>query len=103
MSVTRLVEAFVGRRDDRSQFVPKYENSGVLETTRGRCHNPVLRVKPCLFCLYTLIVYWFGHLLSRKRDTIHVNWAGNTSITFSGVQPTVRYNARDKILFPQAT
>jgi hypothetical protein len=102
MSVRRIVEAFVGRRDDRSHVFKKIREHLSLETTRGRCRNTVLRVEPCLFCLYALIVYWFDHLPRRNRETIHVNWAGKTSITFSDALPAVRYNAWDKYLFPQA-
>jgi hypothetical protein len=56
MSVKRIVEAFVGRWDIEVTFEEMREHLG-LETTRGRCRNTVLRVEPCLFCLYALIVY----------------------------------------------
>jgi hypothetical protein len=56
MSVRRIVEAFVGRWDDRSHVFKKIREHLSLETTRGRCRNTVLHVEPCLFCLYTLIL-----------------------------------------------
>ena len=37
------------------------------------------------------------------RETIHVNWKGKTSITLFDALTTIRYNARDKLLFPQVT
>jgi hypothetical protein len=101
MSVKRIVEAFVGRWDIEVTFEEMREHLG-LETTRGRCRNTVLRVEPCLFCLYTLVVYWFDHLPRRSRETIHVNWAGKTSITFSDALTSVRYNAWDHYLFPHS-
>ena len=72
-----------------------------LETTRGRCRNTVLRAEPCLFGLYTLIVYWFTHLPKTNRERIHVNWVGKPSITFSDALASVRYNAWDAFLFPR--
>ena len=98
MSVRRIVETFVGRWDIEVTFEEMREHLG-LETTRGRCRNTVLRVEPCLFCLYTLITYWFAHLPKRDRETIHVTWVGKTSITFSDALASVRYNAWDDYLF----
>lgn len=66
MSMRRIVEAFAGRWDIEVTFEEMREHVG-LETTRGRCRNTVLRVEPCLFCLYTLIVYWFDHLPRQKQ------------------------------------
>jgi hypothetical protein len=102
MSVRRIVEAFVGRWDDRSHVFKTIRDHLSLQTTGGRFHNTILRVEPCLFCLYTLIVYWFDHLPWRNRETIQGNLVGKTLITFSDVLPTVRCNAWDKYLFPQA-
>ena len=102
MSVKRIVEAFVGRWDIEVTFEEMREHLG-LETTRGRCRNTVLRVEPCLFCLYALIVYWFDHLPRQNRETIRVDWAGKTTITFSDAQTSVRYNAWDDYLFPHST
>lgn len=99
MSVRRIVEAYVGRWDIEVTFEEMREHVG-LETTRGRCRNTVLRVEPCLFCLYTLIVYWFDHLPRRNQKAIHVAWVGKTAITFSDALTSVRCNAWDDSLFP---
>lgn len=100
MSVKRIVETFVGRWDIEVTFEEMREHLG-LKTTRGRCRNTVLRVEPCLFGLYSLIVYWFVHLPKRNRETIHVAWVGKTSLTFSDALASVRYNAWDDYLFQQ--
>lgn len=100
MNVQRIVETFVGRWDIEVTFEEMREHLG-LETTRGRCRNTVLRVEPCLFGLYTLVVYWFAHLPKTNRETIHVRWAGKASITFSDALASVRYNAWDEFLFPR--
>lgn len=98
MSVKRIVETFVGRWDIEVTFAEMREHLG-LETTRGRCRQTVLRVEPCQFGLYTLIVYWFAHLPKRNRETMHAVWVGKTSITFSDALASVRYNAWDDYLF----
>jgi hypothetical protein len=100
MSVKRIVETFVGRWDIEVTFEEMREHLG-LETTRGRCRNTVLRVEPCLFGLYSLIVYWFVHLPKRNREKIHAAWVGKTSITFSDALASVRYNAWNDYLFQQ--
>ncbi len=100
MSVKRIVETFVGRWDIEVTFEEMREHLG-LETTRGRCRNTVLRVEPCLFGLYSLIVYWFVHLPKRNREKIHTAWVGKTSITFSDALASVRYNAWNDYLFQQ--
>ena len=102
MRVRRIVETFVGRWDIEVTFEEMREHLG-LETTRGRCRNTVLRVEPSLFLLYTLIVYWFAHLPKRERETIHLPWAGKTSITFSDALVSVRRNAWDDYLFQHAS
>lgn len=98
MSVTRIIESFVGRWDIEVTFEEMREHLG-LETTRGRSRNTVLRVEPCLFTLYTLIVYWYDHLPTRERGKIRVKWQGKTALTFSDIIATVRRNAWDDHLF----
>jgi hypothetical protein len=102
MSVKRIVEALVGRWDIEVTFEEMREHPG-LETTRGRCRNTVLRVEPCLFCFYTLVVYWFDYLPKRNQEAIHLNWAGKTNISFSDALTSVRRNAWSDYLFPHPT
>ena len=73
-----------------------------LETTRGRSRNTVLRAEPCLFALYTLVVYWHAHLPRRNRHQIHAHWPGKKAITFADAMASVRRNAWDEFLFQRA-
>ena len=100
MSPARIIEAFVGRWDIEVTFEEMREHLG-LETTRGRIRNTVLRVEPCLFLLYTLIVFWYARLPSRNRRVIRINWHGKTTIAFSDAIAAVRRNAWEDRLFPQ--
>ncbi|NJO55882.1 MAG: hypothetical protein HC834_05455 [Rhodospirillales bacterium] len=98
MSVARIIEAFVGRWDIEVTFAEMREHLG-LETTRGRSRNTVLRAEPCLFALYTLIVYWYVHLPKKDRQVIHAHWRGKTTLTFTDAMASVRRNAWDEFLF----
>lgn len=51
ISVSSIIESFVGRWDIEVTFEEMREHLG-LETTRGRSQNTVLRVEPSLFLLY---------------------------------------------------
>ncbi|MCA9052190.1 MAG: hypothetical protein KDA75_00055 [Planctomycetaceae bacterium] len=99
MSVARVIETFVGRWDIEVTFEEMREHIG-FETTRGRSRNTVLRAEPCLFLLYTLIVYWHAHLPQQVRSTIRIFWHGKQSLTFSDAMANVRRNAWDEFLFP---
>ena len=101
MSVARIIEAFVGRWDIEVTFEEMRAHLG-LETTRGRSRNTVLRVEPCLFGLFTLIVHWHAHLPQRDRTTIHMNWNGKTALTFSDAIASVRRSAWEEYLFQPA-
>jgi hypothetical protein len=98
MSVTRVIETFVGRWDIEVTFEEMREHLG-LETTRGRSQNTVLRAEPCLFCLYTLVVYWHAHLPKKDRTKIHARWHGKKSLTFTDAMASVRRSAWDEFLF----
>ena len=102
MSVRRIIEAFVGRWDIEVTFEEMREHVG-LETTRGRARNTVLRAEPCLFCLYTLVVYWYVHLPRSKQQKLQVDWNGKTAIAFSDAMASVRRSAWDEYLFQQPT
>lgn len=98
LSVTRVIEAFVGRWDIEVTFEEMREHLG-LETTRGRSRNTVLRVEPCLFLLYTLVAYWYAHVPKREQGKIHAAWNGKKVITFTDAMIAVRRNAWDDYLF----
>ena len=61
-----------------------------LETTRGRTPNTVLRVAPCLFGLYTLVVALYTQLPARQRRQGGISWPGKQDVTFSDAITAVR-------------
>jgi hypothetical protein len=101
LAATEIIEAFVGRWDIEVTFEEMREHLG-LETTRGRSRNTVLRVEPCQFLLYSLIVYWYAQLDSqREAAVVWYSWPGKTSITFSDAMIAVRRSAWEKYIFQQ--
>ncbi len=101
MSIVRIIQAYVGRWDIEVTFEEMREHLG-LETSRGRTRNTVLRVEPCLFLLYTLIVYWYVHLPKAERAKIHIQWHGKVGIAFSDAVISVRRNVWYDFLFQRS-
>lgn len=98
MTPRQIIESFVGRWDIEVTFAEMRAHLG-LEKSRGRCRKTVLRVEPCLFCLYSLVAYWFANLPARQNKEIHVPWLGKTSLTFSDALVAVRSNLWRQQLF----
>ena len=101
MTPRQIIESFVGRWDIEVTFEEMRAHLG-LEKSRGRCRQTVLRVEPCLFCLYSLVAYWFANLPAGQRKEIHVRWLGKTSVTFSDALAAVRSNQWRHQLFQRA-
>jgi hypothetical protein len=102
MSVTAIIEAFVGRWDIEVTFEETREHLG-LETPRGRTQNTVLRVEPSLFLLYSLVVYWYTQIAPTAGTKIRYSWHGKQSITFSDAMIAVRRSVWEHYLFQQPT
>ena len=90
--IREIFEKFVGRWDTEVMYEEMREHLG-LERNRGRCKQTVLRVEPCLFCLYSLIALWFACLPGDPLNRIIVAWPAKTSITLSDAITTVRREA----------
>lgn len=100
LDVTAIIEAFVGRWDIEVTFEEMREHLG-LETSRGRTRNTVLRVEPSLFLLYTIVVFWYTQITSKKELEIKYSWHGKSSITFSDAMLAVRRSAWEHYIFQQ--
>ncbi len=61
-----------------------------LETTRGRVEKTVLRLAPCLFGLYSVVVLVATELPRRLRSAAQVEWPGKIETTFSDLITAVR-------------
>jgi uncharacterized protein YerC len=61
-----------------------------LESTKGYSQQTVLRLTPCLFGLYTLVVLLYLQLPSPLRTLRAVFWKGKSTVTFSDMITCVR-------------
>src|SRR5436853_627460 len=57
---------------------------------RGWSRSTVLRVGPCLFGLYTVVVYLYAELPRRFAGVRVVDWPGKQDVTFSDAITAVR-------------
>ncbi len=89
LSAVEVIETYVGRWNEETTFQEMRAHLG-LETTRGRKAETVLRVAPCLFGLYTVVVGLYSQLPKRYQQVRGVNWAGKQDTTFSDAITAVR-------------
>jgi hypothetical protein len=89
MKPTELIEAFTGRWSIETTFQEMRAHLG-LETTRGRSEKTVLRMAPCLFGMYSVVVLIYSQLPARTRRVQAIAWSGKKDTTFSDAITTVR-------------
>jgi hypothetical protein len=89
LSAQIVIETFTGRWSIETTFQEMRAYLG-LETTRGRCAQTVLRVAPCLFGLYSVVVLLYTRLPNRYARLRGVDWPGKTEVTFSDAIMAVR-------------
>jgi len=89
MSVRSLIETYTCRWNIETTFeeVRSYLH---LETTRGWSRDTVLRVGPCLFALYTIVVWLYAELPGGWIGVRVVDWPGKRDVTFSDAITMVR-------------
>jgi hypothetical protein len=61
-----------------------------LESTKGYSQQTVLRLTPCLFGLYTMVVLLYLQLPRPSRTLRAVSWRGKSTVTFSDMMTCVR-------------
>ncbi len=88
-TAAQIIETYTGRWNLETTFQEMRCCLG-LETTRGRKAATVLRVAPCLFGLYTVVVALYVQLPARRRQGGVLSWAGKQDVTFSDALTTVR-------------
>jgi DDE superfamily endonuclease/putative transposase ISC1217 len=89
MTAAEVIECYTGRWSIETTFQEMRAHLG-LETTRGRCQATVLRVAPCLFGLYSVVVLLYTQLPKRARRAGVVEWCGKVDTTFSDAIVAVR-------------
>lgn len=89
MAPKEIIETFTGRWSIEVTFQESRDYLG-LGSTRGWTEKTVLRVAPCLFGLYSVVVLMYALLAKKKAQAGMVNWAGKDKITFSDAITSVR-------------
>jgi hypothetical protein len=89
MSAMTVIETYTGRWNIETTFQEARSYLG-LETTRGWSRDTVLRVGPCLFGLYTVVVWLYAGLPARFARVRVVDWPGKHDVTFSDAITAVR-------------
>jgi hypothetical protein len=88
-TAAQVIETYTGRWNIETTFAEMRGCLG-LETTRGWTEPTVLRVAPCLFGLYTVVVGLYVQLPTRRRLGVVVAWVGKRDVTFSDALTAVR-------------
>lgn len=70
-----------------------------VETTHGWIERTVLRVEPCLFVLYSVVVLWYAVLPEYDRQQQQPTWPGKTMVTFSDAITLVRRDLWQRRIF----
>jgi hypothetical protein len=86
---TEVIATYVGRWNEETTFQELRSCLG-LETTRGWKEPTVLRVAPCLFGLYTVVVALYSQLPRTAAGRFAVVWTGKQDITFSDALRAVK-------------
>jgi SRSO17 transposase len=89
MSARSLIETYTARWNIETTF-EEARSYLRMETTRGWSRDTVLRVGPCLFGLYTLVVWLYAQLPGRWSRIGVVAWPGKRDVTFSDAITAVR-------------
>jgi len=89
MSAKAVIEMYGGRWNIETTFQEMREHLG-LETTRGWSRQTVLRMAPCLFCLYTIVVLFFDTMPWSNPHLSSKQWIGKEQTTFSDMMSSVR-------------
>lgn len=95
-----VIEMYGGRWNIETTFQEMREHLG-LETTRGWSKQTVLRMAPCLFCLYTLIVLFYDSIPKASPHLQQKLWLGKEAITFSDMIASVRRYLWQEWIFAQ--
>lgn len=100
MSPEAIIEMYGGRWNIETTFQEMREHFG-LETTRGWSENTVLRMGPCLFLLYTIVVVFYDTMPASSTHLRMRRWAGKESVTLSDMIISVRHHLWCEWVFAQ--
>lgn len=89
LSAKAVIEMYGARWNIETTFQEMRSYLG-LETTRGWSRTTVLRMAPCLFVLYTLVVLFYDMLPANRRAKPIIQWTGKDTVAFSDMITSVR-------------
>ena len=93
LSAKTIIEMYGARWNIETTFQEMRSHLG-LETTRGWSRSTVLRMAPCLFVLYTIVVLLYDALsVNRKASPLtlpRIQWNGKHHVAFSDMIAQVR-------------
>lgn len=89
LSAPDVIETYVSRWNEETTFQEMRSYLG-LETTRGWKEATVLRMAPCLFGLYTVVVGLYSQLPRRFARLQAIAWPGKQDVAFSDAMTAVR-------------
>lgn len=89
LSATTVVEMYTARWTIETTFQEMRSYLG-LETTRGGSQKTMLRMAPCLFVLYTVVVLFCDSLPASSQATPLIQWKGKNTVTYSDMITSVR-------------
>lgn len=89
MSAKAVIEMYGGRWNIETTFQEMRSHLG-LESTRGWSRQTVLRMAPCLFCMYTLVVIFYDTMPWSNSHLRVKQWIGKEETTFSDMMGSVR-------------
>lgn len=90
LSAKAVIEMYGGRWNIETTFQEMRSHLG-LETTRGWSRQTVLRMAPCLFLLYTLVVLFYDTLPWSNPHVRQTRWVGKEAVTFSDMVVSIRH------------
>jgi len=100
MSPEAIIEMYGGRWNIETTFQEMREHFG-LETTRGWSKGTVLRMAPCLFLLYTIVVLFYDTMPASSTHLRSRHWLGKESVTLSDMIISVRHHLWGEWVFAQ--
>ena len=100
MSAHAVIEMYGGRWNIETTFQEMRAHLG-LETTRGWHRNTVLRMAPCLFVLYSIVVTFYDTMPGSSPHLRTRFWVGKETVTFSDMIISVRHHLWVNWVFEQ--
>ena len=88
-TVKQIIETYTQRWNVETTFQEMRSSLG-LERTRGWKKETVLRVAPCLFGLYSVVVCLYLLTPAKYKEKAGVQWCGKRAETFSDALRAVR-------------